>query len=87
VFVGAFSLDGSTAGVLQMLEYLLGAVTFLWVVALAASLVLLDIVVVRETLLLANLGVSRGTVLRIALPPIVALEAIFQLAFSALLPS
>jgi hypothetical protein len=85
LFVAGFSPDESLQGLGQLLAYLLGVASFLWVVGVAATLVLLDVRVVRETLLFANLGVSQARILLVALPPIVALEALLQLFGEALL--
>jgi hypothetical protein len=57
-----------------------GALTFLWVEALAVVLVQADLRVCRETLLLANLGVSRLQLLKLTLPAVLLPEVTFQAA-------
>jgi hypothetical protein len=59
-----------------------GAIAFLWVAALTAALLQADLRVCRETVLLANLGVSRWRLLRITLPAVLLPEAMFQAAFA-----
>jgi hypothetical protein len=63
---------------------LFGPAAFFWVVALTAVLLLLDVRVVRETILFANLGVSHAHLLRLALPVVCALELIAQITFAAI---
>lgn len=58
-----------------------GPVAFVGVVGLATFLVVADVRVTRESMLLANLGVSRGYIVSRSVPPIAAFEALWQLGY------
>jgi hypothetical protein len=58
----------------------LGAIPFVWVVAVCSVLVQADLSVCRESTLLANLGVSRVRAFALALPAILLPEIAWQLA-------
>lgn len=87
-FVGAFQVLETPLGgrAVNLLALLSGLWMFLWTVGLTATLVLLDLRVVRETLLFANLGVSQWRVLRLALVPVLALEFTLQLVLASVAP-
>ena len=87
LFFFGFSIFAAFDGVgVDLLSLFVGAATALWVVGLTATLVLVDVSVVRETNLFANLGVSRRGILRLALPPVLVLETALQLVL-AVIPS